>query len=221
MGKIVAEQVLKQADSPYSGVLEFEYDIPSNNPNDRVTMLDIECWVKQDLVLFNFFKKPVAIDEVLGPESGFTPQVVRNILIQEYLGRLLNCSRLLPGQVKLDHICRFNLDLKMAGHCEQFRVNMTTWAWQIYQDKLKSGELYRSREEIQKASSNRVSSSDWLKQGEKYDAVLNVQPTVNQTLFKQVRKVVNSLPQVQGTRVLVQQGYGRTILFHIVSSEHI
>ena len=147
--KETAQQVTSEADSIFPGVLQFESDTPSQNQSQTVAILDTDCWVEGDLVWWTFYKKSIATDEVLGPDSGFTPQVLRNIILQEYLRRLLNCSRLLPDYVKLKFISKFNLELKLAGHSEGFRTNMTAWAWQVYQDKLSKGDLYRTREEIQ------------------------------------------------------------------------
>ena len=79
--------------------------------------------------------------------------------------------------------------------------------------------MYRTREQIQEAAKLRPSASDWFRDGDKYDAVLNIQPTVNQILVRNVKKVVDKLPQVYGTRVKVQQGYGRSTLSSIMTRD--
>ena len=114
---------------------------------------------------------------------------------------------------KLAHISRFNLEMKTAGRSEGFRATLTAWSWKIYNQKLEVGSLYRSRQEIQDAAKSRPTDSDWFKKGSvQYDTVLNIPPTVNQELLKKVQKAVDSLPTTEGTRVKVQQSYGRTSL---------
>ena len=186
--QLTAVQVTEQADSVFPGVLIFEHDFPTKNQNGKVAILDTECWIEQNLVLWTFFKKPVATDEVLGPDSGFSPQVLRNILLQEYLRRLLNCSRQLPDYIKLGFINKFNLELKLAGHSQKFRTTLTTWAWEIYKKKLAEGDLYRTREDIQTVARTRPSASDWFRGDDQYDVVLNVQPTPNQVLVNKSNK---------------------------------
>ena len=173
-------------------------------------MLDTECWVENNQVMHCFYKKECSTDQVIGPKSGFTPQVIRNIILQEYLRRFTNCSRTLPDSDIWKHINRFNLDLMNAGHSQRFRQNMTSWAYKIYCDRVSSGPLYRSREEIRQASLNRPTASDWFKKSGQYSAVLTVQPTLNQELVKSVQSVVNNLTLAEGTKVKVVQGYGRT-----------
>ena len=107
----VCDQVVGLADAIYPGVLEFEGDVPAKHDNGKIAVLDTECWVEQDIVMFQFYKKDCSTDAVIGPDSGFTHQVVRNIVLQQYLRRLLNCSRTLVDETKFWFLSRFNLDL--------------------------------------------------------------------------------------------------------------
>ena len=81
----VAKTITEIADSIRPGVLKFEADIPSRHHDLKLPILDIKCWIKDDIIMFDFYKKDVNTDNVLGPNSGFTPKVLRNILLQEYL----------------------------------------------------------------------------------------------------------------------------------------
>ena len=91
LDQIVAEEVLKIADS-ISPMLKFEADYPSNNLNSKLPILDLACWVQNNLVLTTFYKKPMASSSVISPNSTFSPKVVRNIILQEAIRRLTNCS---------------------------------------------------------------------------------------------------------------------------------
>ena len=79
-----ANIILNLADSINPGVLKFEVDYPSRNLSGKLPTLDLECWVSgNNQVEFTFYKKNVSTNNVLGPDSGFTPSVLRNILLQE------------------------------------------------------------------------------------------------------------------------------------------
>ena len=103
----VANFILKLADSVYPGVLKFEADVPSNHLSRKIPILDICCWIVNNIVMFEFYKKDVSSNCVLGPDSGFTPAVLRNILLQEQLRRLMNCCRELEVSRKMTHLSNF------------------------------------------------------------------------------------------------------------------
>ena len=79
-----ANIILNLADSINPGVLKFEVDYPSRNLSGKLPILDLECCVSgNNQVEFTFYKKNVSTNNVLGPDSSFTPSVLRNILLQE------------------------------------------------------------------------------------------------------------------------------------------
>ena len=96
-----AQMITTKADSIFPDVLKFEHNLGQYHTSKKLPILDLECWVEPDNnVSFSFYKKEVNSDAILGPNSGFSPKVLRNILVQEYLRRLLNCSRSLNEQIK-------------------------------------------------------------------------------------------------------------------------
>ena len=213
-----AKTILDLADSINPGILKFEIDCPSRNVNGRLAILDLECWVNLDnQVQLTFYKKTVSTDNVLGPDSGFTPSVLRNILLQEYMRRLLNNSRNLDRQIKLSHISKFNLDLMNAGHTEGFRLSLTSQAIKSYDNMLTTDNLFRTREEIQEHSKNRPDKSNWYKQSGDVDVILNVPPTPDQELLDVIRGNLNKIDQSRGTRVRAQQSYGTSIINQIMT----
>ena len=167
--------------------------------------------------MFEFYKKEVASDKVLGPNSGFAPAVLRNILLQEYLRRLLNCSRELDRKSKMTHLTHFNLMMMKAGHTEKFRFNLTNTAIEIYDRKLKDPELFRTKEEVLEARKNKSNSRNWFNKSGEHDVVVNVPSTVNQQLLNSIRKTLGTVNQVKGTRVKLQQSYGRTIIDQLMT----
>ena len=156
----VAAIVTELADSIYPGVLTFEVDFPAKNESNTVAVLDMECYTDGKFIYHVFY---MSSRHAVGPNSGFTVQVIRNIVIQEYLRRLLAFSPTLPDTMKFKSISIFNLDLMKAGHTEKFRKNMTAWAVSSYKKIVSTGPVYRDRQTIQQASQNRPDASSWFK----------------------------------------------------------
>ena len=216
----VANYITEAADSIYPGVLIFEADYPSSHEDNRLPILDLACWVEDDgKVLHQFYKKEMATDKMLGPESGFSPKVIKNILLQEYLRRLLNCSTQLQHQQKYQFITRMNLDLLRAGHSERFISNLTIHAINQY-EKLTSNNTcpYRSKEEISNACLTRPDSSTWFRK-DGTDCIINIPPTPNQELLNAVKVRLDKLPEVNGIKCRVQQSYGRTIIDQLMTRD--
>ena len=53
----VSKTIKELADSIMPGVLVFEADCPSNHQNNRLPILDLECWPQNGIVMFSFYKK--------------------------------------------------------------------------------------------------------------------------------------------------------------------
>ena len=213
--QMTAGKIVEIADSVRPGMLEFEADYASKNESGKLPILDLECWMEDDLVKTTFYKKSVATDSLITPKSGFTNRVTRNILVQEGVRRLVNCSPDLPASQRLHHLSLFSLLMKKSGHCQSFRQNIITRALQLYNIR-RQGTLYRSREQIQEARKSRSTKSSWFKKSGA-DAVINIPPSVNEELASQVKRKVDQLNLPDGCQVKVQQGYGRTVLSRVMT----
>ena len=156
---------------------------------------------------------------MIGPNSGFTPSTVRNILKNEYLRRILNCSVELPDEVKNFHLSRLNLDAKNAGHTAEFRRSLTITANKMFKNKLSSDNLFQNKAEVQLASRNKPDKSNWFRGSGEVDAMFNVPPTPNQELLIQIRKTLAGVASVPGTRIRPQQSYGQTILQQVMTRD--
>ena len=91
-------------------------------------------------------------------------------MIQEYLRRLLNCSKELKTEDIHQHITKYNLDMLNAGHTEEFRASLTHEALNIYQERLDRPQMFRSKDEVQLAKST-TNKQDWFKASGNFDAV--------------------------------------------------
>ena len=53
--------------------------------------------------------------------------------------------------------------------------------------------MFRNKEEVQLAASNKPNKQDWYKKAGDFDAVLNVPPTLNQELLKSINSTLASI----------------------------
>ena len=216
LDKKVATKVCTIADSIIPGMLQFEADFPSNHRDGKLPILDLACWVKDEKVITTFYKKEVSSSNVVTPNSGFTPKVIRNIITQEAVRRLINCSPELDWEEKVKHLTRFNLDLMRGGHREGFRRSITESAIGILSKRLAKGKLYRSKEEIINARISKPDKSNWFKT-DGSAAVINIPATIDQELVTSINSKIAKLSPPNECKVRVQQSYGVPVINNIMT----
>ena len=77
-----------------------------------------------------------------------------------------------------------------SGHSERFRLNLTNRAIEIFDKKMTQTELFRTRNEVQE-SRNRNNNQDWFRNAGDCDVVVNIPPTKDQELLKNIRNSLN------------------------------
>ena len=126
--------------------LDFTYDTPSQNENHRMPVLDTQIWVGKEarikgipsqmtsnstkvtklgelknIILFGFYKKPMANKCGNLKRSGLPEQQKYNTAVQEVLRRLKNTSRELPISEYEVTIIDYMGELAMGGYSHQWR----------------------------------------------------------------------------------------------------
>ena len=125
-------------------------DCPSQNPSNFMPILDLQCSVKENRIMFKFFKKPMA-NPILMPKSSAMPfQVKRSSLAQEALRRLRNTSRSLPWSEAANILSEYSHKLMLSGWSEAERFDFISAGLAGYKrqcEKSDNGEvpLYRPR----------------------------------------------------------------------------
>ena len=108
--------------------LQFTFDVPSLNPNNRVPIMDLESWIDLSIpeyphgkILFSHYVKPRASNLVLQKESAMSMSMLRTILTQEGIRVLLNCHPDLPPEEVGHKMTGLMQKLRNAGWGERFR----------------------------------------------------------------------------------------------------
>jgi hypothetical protein len=79
----------------------------------KLPTLDLKIWIRNGLVEYEFYEKPMSANTVLHAKTALSEQVKFSSLTQEVVRRLLHTSRRLPDIVRMD--CLENLSQKMVN----------------------------------------------------------------------------------------------------------
>ena len=209
------------------GMLVMEVDFPSNHPNGKLPILDLEVWVEAGAkVMHCFYKKLMSTKMVVLARSALPASSKRSILIAEALRRLLNCHPDLQQEQKAAYLTEFSVRMSECGHDQHFREVVLKRAVEKYSSILSSmlggdKQMYRSKEEkaVQKLeeSTGKRSKSGWFK-SLGYDGVVTVPATIDSTLMEKVSKSLKGTDSPRGYKMLVMEDGGRTISSDIVKA---
>ena len=183
-----------------------EVDLPSNHPDGKLPILDMKCYVKNDLILYEHYEKKVSSKLVISARSAHSAQTKRSVHISELVRRMMNTSPLLDwsehcAPVLTDYLKR----MMAAGYNERYRKDILCQAVNIYDSKVRKDadgsvplnrpngfrKLERRQEKIQ-------SRRTWSTQGG-YTAPIIVQSTPGGVLAKLMREVAEkeSTPDIK------------------------
>ena len=106
--------------------ISVEVDTPHNHPNKMAPVMDMEVGVDSEgKVIHNHYAKPMAFTGVVNSKSGLSTSTKRQMIFNEGLRRLKNCSPHLLWTNKAHHLSNLNKSMKIAGYTESFRITMT------------------------------------------------------------------------------------------------
>ena len=122
-----AKHLQQLANNIFPGMFNVTVDYPSNNPDNKMPLLDLKCWIDPDTnkILHCFYRKPVYRQGVIRYDSGLPYQMKRTILLNHGLRRLSNCSPELDWKSKARWLSELNLFMLESGYNERFRNSLT------------------------------------------------------------------------------------------------
>ena len=190
-------------------------DVPSNHPNEKLPILDIEVWVSENRIYHSFYKKPMATKKVVHAKSALPTRVKRSILLEEGSRRLRNCSPELEWEDKVVHLNRLSSEMKNSGHSESFRRTILQRVVSKYENSLSNHQedkvnMYRTkieREDQKKANQVLTTNDTWFRKGG-YTSTLTVPPTPGGRLASSIEGNLGKGRQPPGTKTKVIEGNG-------------
>ena len=132
--------------------IKLETDYPTNHPDRKVPILDLKLWVDDaGTVIHEHYMKPVSSKFTVHKRSAMTLSTKRQILTQDGLRILLNCSKEMAWADKVKHLQEYADRLQYSGYNAKMRHEVIDSAVKAYL-KIKQDELdgvrpmYRERQ---------------------------------------------------------------------------
>ena len=203
--------------------IKVTYDIPSNNQDNKVPILDLKAGINSDgKIEYIFFKKSVASNLVTLRSAAFPKKQKLTNLTQQCFTRLHNTSEKADDEVKISILNDFMYELKSSGYSETERLTILEGGINTYKN-LKLKELqglrpfYRPNEfqrEIRKKAKDRK-KTDWFKGkngDDKYKSVMFVDATPGDKLLKMVRDTEDKYKIAEDKRIKVVSKAGPKLM---------
>ena len=136
-------RILNEIANTLDDELQFTFDVPSENADGKLPVLDLAMWIENDQVTNVFYKKKVSSIFTVLKRSAVSNRTKLNTLFEEVMRRLYNISPNLPLEVWETHLSKFSQCMMISGYSEVERMNTIKGAITRYEDmidKLKNGD---------------------------------------------------------------------------------
>ena len=204
--------VIKGVANSICEYIQVQIDCASMHKNNLLPILDLEVEMKENNVLYRYYRKPMANTKLIMASSAMPYSMKKTCLIQEVVRILRNTSRKLDKCVKTAFLSEFCLRLKESGYPDKMRYEIVKRGVEVYEKQLERDEnnicpLYRPKryeDETRKNKKHRAQMS-WYKP---YDTVLFIPPTPNSELAKKFKEIVEKQKAEGGIKIKVVEKAG-------------
>ena len=149
-------------------------------------------------ILYEFYAKKIATKMVLPARSAIPWRDKRNILTQEVIRILKNCSLSLPWKTKSKHLEEFSARMQFSGYNIKFRAEVLRSGIQAY-NKMKENDtkkivpLHRPRKwkQQEREKQKRSKKENWYRKGN-HESVIFIPATPNGELKRRMTKKIQN-----------------------------
>ena len=161
-------------------------------------ILDMKIWVDtSNAIVHEHYAKDVSSRYTVHTRSAMAVKTKRQILTQDALRILLNCSRRLPWNTKVQHLRTYVMRMQFSGYDQKFRHEIIDSAVKAYRrieaaDEAGERPMYRERgwQWEQREVDKRDSKSTWFRKGG-YQSVMFIPSTPGSQLMKRFQKEIS------------------------------
>jgi hypothetical protein len=199
--------------------IQWTMDVPSNHPNRRMPMLDLQVGLQDGEIVFEFYGKVVNTPYCIPARSAHSWKTKRSSLVQEGVRRLLNTSRNSPVERRRDIMEQWDRKMRYSGYNMKFRTKTIETAINIYKDKLiedaKDGgkPLYRGREwnRVERDRVKEAKTKDWYRGTQPVPnlAPLILDPTSEGTMKTEMLKICTQFKETHKIGILIMERGGQ------------
>ena len=174
------EVIMEKANSIHPSI-KVTGDIPSRYDDNRLPILDLKVWIGEAepnvyKVMTSHYMKDVSTRAVINEKSSHPKSMKKNVLINEALRILRNCSEFLEWEETAGHLSYFMKRLQFSGYDQDFRHQVMKTALKRYQDN--KGRCNNNAEEVKR-------KKRWQRGSE---ATMFVQATPNEELKEEIQQ---------------------------------
>ena len=147
--------------------------------------------------MYEHYRKEMASKMTIHARSALPHNQKRNILTQEVIRILKNCSQYLPWETKAQHLEELSLRMQFSGFDKKMRKEVIKSGIKAYRsleanDKDGTIPLHRPREwqRKEREKKKRLKKETWYKKGG-YDTPIFITATPNRELKKRMQKKID------------------------------
>ena len=192
-------------------IIQMEEDFPSRNKDQKLPILDLKVWVRDDnVIMHEFYRKSMACRTLIMGRSAMPRSMKRSVLTQEGIRILRNCSEDIPWHKIEEHLTDFSLRMKLSGYNENYRYNIinssiTGWKRQKEQDRNGSRPMYREKSwnRLQRKREKERKVAHWYRDGQsdRYDFPIFCPCTPNGELLNRWRNIADDIKKQSEDRI--------------------
>merc|ERR1711860_15486 len=143
MGEKEGMEMFKNIADSIDKSIKLEIDYPSKHEDGKMPLLDIKVWMEESnsktdkqnkkkessqeqnitkkAIRYEHYRKSMASRMTVHARSAIPENQKRNIITQEVIRILKNCSRELSWEIKVKHLEQLSLRLQYSGYYMKFR----------------------------------------------------------------------------------------------------
>jgi len=219
--------------------IKLEIDHPSRHRERKMPLLDVKVWLEdydaknddergddergedekgeessqRKMIMYEHYRKEVATKMTIHARSALPHNQKRNILTQEVIRILKNCSQALPWDTKAKHLEDLAQRMQFSGHDKKFRKEVIKSGLKAYrkmEDEHKAGRtpLHRPRGwyRQEREKMKRRKKENWYRKGG-YETPIFIAATPNGKLKKRLQEKIDKT----GMKIKVIEKTGNTM----------
>ena len=199
--------------------IKIEIDSPSKHEDGKMPLLDVKVWIegseeteetevtgnaeeepstiRKRKIMYEHYRKEIASKMNIHARSAILHNQQRNILTQEVIRIMKNCSQELPWETKAKHLEDLSLRMQFSGHDKRMRkavIKSGLSAYRKMEENQKKGTtpLHRTRQwkREERERKKRVKKETWYQKGG-YESTIFIPATPQGELKKKMQKKID------------------------------
>ena len=198
-------EVFKDIANSIDKSIQVEVDFASKHEDGMMPILDMKMSIKENMVVYKFFKKPQSNKFIMMARSALPDKIKRSTLTNEAMRRLHCCSPNLAKEIRNEVMEDFAKMLRRSGYSERFRHEVISDAMRGYEKRVEEErrggrplDRPRQYEEVERRNIKEDKRERFYRREKRgtriREGVFILPPTPNGILAKEILKVCKEEP---------------------------